>query len=147
MSQRKVFVLLVVLLSCASTGQAANYTDTIGRGQTLNRALSPGDTWTVYYNPDGTYPTLIAGQAPGWYYIQVGLGGNLNSLGGSGTNVPLIQMVPSIWGPRVGWQSLYQSFYVGASFRYGSLTGVKGTQYGFQFRCYQASTVLYVSVN
>lgn len=59
-------VVLGVFLFCVNTVMATGQTATISRGQTKVWPINPGDTLTVYYNPDGRPCTVIWWDM--WYY-------------------------------------------------------------------------------
>src|SRR3989344_4054734 len=102
-----VLTAVLWLVALVNSTLATDYVRVVKRGNYVSQALSPGDTLTVYYKPDGTNPTFSAQQAPVYYWANAGSGGGLNSLQGSGANVPFVVLNKYIWGPRVGWQWLW----------------------------------------
>lgn len=142
-------VLATILeLLVTNNSFAKDYVVTLSRGQATGQFLLAGDTLTVYYNPDGTYPSIQAWQAAGGYYLPAVGAGSVNNTAGAGSNTPFIGLNSYVYGSRVGWQAIYGQLYVpGAPWTTGfQLTGVKGTQYKFFFNCYQGGNVVYVTI-
>ena len=131
-------VLLTVLLMLfrVNSIEAADSTVTIYRGQVLSKGMSAGDTWTVYYNPDGTFPTFSAVEPLGWW---------LALLAGK-KPTPVTAMSVYIRGPGIGWQWLGNYQISPWTTTLGPLFGARGTQYKFVIKNYVMDTPVYVQV-
>ncbi|MFH1643573.1 MAG: hypothetical protein ABIA74_00125 [bacterium] len=135
-----VVVLFASFVGFVPQARAANYVSFITKGQNLKQIMGSFDYWTIYYNTDGTRPTLTADEPMG-VWILCGI---------NKTPTPVTPMSVYVWGllptgNQCGWVWV-GNYQISPQKTNVSLTAGKGLQYKFVIANYQTTTPVYIQV-